>query len=430
MTRPRKRLAGGMLALVVVATALTGCLPAKVGTRCKGTELGRDSTHVLTCTKGRWTRAISFDDAARLFAAKQPRRPLSGIVQVATGEYVTCAVIDDGSVKCWGGNRDGELGTGTNEFWRADPRAVPGVTGATAVATTRYHVCALVGGGAAKCWGSGSLGELGNGGFSDSRTPVDVLGLSGATAIAAGNISTCVIVSNGEVQCWGYGKDGGLGNESFDENRPVPTQVIGVSGATQIGVGSGFACALVEEGVKCWGDNISGQLGDGTKVTRAYAVDVVDLDEPVTALTVGGNAACATLESGHVRCWGDNFAGQLGVDTPDYTSRPIEVPNLSDAQQVSIGTGGMACAVTRGSAVTCWGFNQNGELGDGSLRERTNPNGVISLVGATRVSAGGKGSCARMVDATVKCWGGNFRGEVEFESPWGSAWPTTVTEPA
>jgi alpha-tubulin suppressor-like RCC1 family protein len=124
-----------------------------------------------------------------------------------------CAALSDGTIKCWGGNSNGELGNGTTTASQAAV-TVTGLSGATAVAAGAYHTCAVIAGGAVRCWGGNSSGQLGIGiiGPPDAGTPGNVVGLNGAIAVSAGEDFSCAILSSGEVECWGTNIYGELGN--------------------------------------------------------------------------------------------------------------------------------------------------------------------------------------------------------------------------
>lgn len=200
----------------------------------------------------------------------------------ASGEFqdplrgFSCALVA-GAVECWGSGDLGQLGGGIFGPDSATPVAVPGITGASAVSSGRWHACALVTGGTVKCWGDDSSGQLGDGVISiGGRVPVDVQEVSGATAIGAGGAQSCAVIAGGGVKCWGEGTLGQLGNGSTDDSV-APVDVSGISGATRLTVGGAHSCVLVAAGaVKCWGYGRTGELGRNAWVDSPVPVDLFD----------------------------------------------------------------------------------------------------------------------------------------------------------
>jgi len=174
-------------------------------------------------------------------------------------------------------------------------------------------------------------------------------------------------------------------------------------------------CALtIAGGVKCWGDNFNGELGDGTYTNRSTPVDVSGLTTGVTAITAGGGNTCALTTAGAVKCWGYNSNGQLGDGTTADRLTPVDVFALkSGVTSISAGTFRSTCAVTAEGAAKCWGYNGFGELGDGTTTDRLTPVAVSGLeVGVADISAAGIHTCALTTAGAVKCWGYNSRGEL------------------
>ena len=309
--------------------------------------------------------------------------------------------------------------------------AAPSALSATQVAAGGLHSCALMSGGGVKCWGSNVRGALGNGSASNSSRPVDVVGLSGGTAIAAGHYDySCAATSTG-VKCWGDNQRGQLGNGSTTYSR-TPVDVVGLgSGVRAIAAGLGHVCALTSGGgVKCWGGNGTGQLGNGTQTASTTPVDVVGLGSGVRAIAAGANHSCALTSGGGVKCWGGNYNGELGNGGSPLISRsPVDVVGLTSGVVAISSYFEHTCAVTSGGGVKCWGFNREGELGNGTqiLVSKT-PVGVVGLSSGVRaIAAGYSHTCALTSGGAVKCWGDNHYGALGNGSTSLSLTPVAVS---
>jgi alpha-tubulin suppressor-like RCC1 family protein len=176
--------------------------------------------------------------------------------------------MNDGSVRCWGRNSYGQLGSGSSDshndqFW---PVPVAGLSGVTALAPGFIHTCALLTGGTARCWGSNIVGELGKGSREQPLwryEPVAVSNLSGAAAISAGGDHTCALLSDSTVSCWGSSSGGQVGNGTTLD-LVEPKVVAGLSGALAVAAGGAHTCVLFgDANVQCFGSNYSGQIGNG-----------------------------------------------------------------------------------------------------------------------------------------------------------------------
>ncbi len=292
----------------------------------------------------------------------------SVVIAIAAGGNLTCALTNGGGVRCWGNGEDGQLGNGTTTS-SAVPVDVSGLDrGIKAIATSGAHACAITSEGGIKCWGSNGSGELGDGTTTDSLVPVDVAGLASDVArVSTGFGHTCALMTDGRVKCWGYNNYGQLGNGTTTDSR-VPVDVSSLaSGVGAIAAGPEHTCAITSGGgVRCWGDNSSGQLGNGTTINSAVPVNVSGLERGVTAIATNYWHTCAVTTEGGVRCWGSNRSGELGDGTTTASLVPVDVSGLASGVSAIAAGQGHTCALTSGGAVKCWGDNWDGQLGNGS----------------------------------------------------------------
>jgi alpha-tubulin suppressor-like RCC1 family protein len=335
---------------------------------------------------------------------------LTASVAVAAGGSHTCALTAVGGVKCWGSNTSGQLGNGSDSVGTT-PVGVTGLTsGVMAISAGMHHTCALTAAGGAKCWGNNSYGQLGNNSNTASSTPADVTGLtSGVMAISAGGLHTCALTTAGAVKCWGHNSNGQLGDGSNTASNTA-VAVTGLStGVMAISAGGSHTCALTAAGaVKCWGDNFDGQLGDGSYSRSGTAVGVTGLSTGVMAISAGGSHTCALTAAGGVKCWGYNYLGQLGNGTNSNSSTPVAVSDLASGVTAITAGGIHTCALTAVGGIKCWGFNYSGQLGDGSFNNASSPVAVTGLAhGMMAITAGNVHTCALNSAGGLMCWGDN-----------------------
>jgi alpha-tubulin suppressor-like RCC1 family protein len=258
----------------------------------------------------------------------------SGAISISSGYAYSCALMSYGGVKCWGDNWTGQLGSGT---WvnTAPAVNVKGLTsGVTAITSGIMHSCALLSNGSVKCWGANNYGQLGDGTNSNRNEPAQVSGLtSGVVSISGGYEHTCAVLTNGEAKCWGKNGYGELG-DGTTTNRNVPTSVIvngqPISGIASISGGLRHTCAVTTGGAaKCWGYNALASLGNGTFTDSLTPVNVDGLGSGVLSIEASKSfATCATVTGSSVKCWGHSWAGNVGDGFTTDRSSPVNVVGL------------------------------------------------------------------------------------------------------
>ncbi|MDQ3889199.1 MAG: RCC1 repeat-containing protein, partial [Actinomycetota bacterium] len=217
--------------------------------------------------------------------------------------------------------------------------------------------------------------------------------------------------------------DGGTASATRNFTVPVPAS------ATAIAAGHYHTCALTGAGgVKCWGSNYAGQLGDGSNEDSSVPVAVSGLASGVAAIAAGGFHTCALTDAGGVKCWGWNGIGVLGDASTRDSTVPVAVSGLASGV-VAIAAGRFhTCALTGAGAVKCWGSNGYGELGDGSNGDSTVPVAVSGLAsGVVAIAAGDAHTCALTEAGGVKCWGPNDYGQLGNGSNTDSTVPVAVS---
>lgn len=340
---------------------------------------------------------------------------------ISIGGSHSCAITTVGGVKCWGLNDEGQLGNNSLISSRV-PVDVEGLTaGVSSVTAGASYTCAVTTAGAVKCWGRNSFGQLGNNSTVSSSVPVATIGLSsGVALVVAGPLHACATTQLGAAKCWGYNTSGQLGNNSL-ENSKVPVDVVGLSsGVTSVALGMNHTCAATSSGTaKCWGENLSGQLGNEGYANSAVPLNVFSLSD-ANFLTAGNYHTCAITSGEGLMCWGYNSSGQLGNNTTEISRVPVDVVGLTNNVASAEAGSNHTCATTYSGALKCWGSNYSGQLGIESTESSTVPVDVIDLsVGVGSVSAGANHTCAvTSSDAgepkAVKCWGDNSYGQLSY----------------
>jgi alpha-tubulin suppressor-like RCC1 family protein len=354
---------------------------------------------------------------------------------LSSGDLYICAILNNGTVSCWGNNGEGQLGDGTmtNRNTPTQTSSLETERTAVAISTGNKHTCAILDDGTVSCWGNNGHGQLGNGTVETStETPTQTSSFgTGRTAVAisSGYDHTCAILDDGSVSCWGYNGWNQLGDGTTNSrNTPTQTSSLG-TGRTAVAISSGSAhtCAIRDNGsVSCWGLNWNGRLGDGTTTDRNTPTQTSSLGTGRTAVAISSGSAhtCAILDDGTVSCWGSNYIGQLGDGTTTDRNTPTQTSSLGTgrtAMAISSG-GGHTCVILDDGTVSCWGNNGHGQLGNGTVETSTETSTQTSSFGTGRtavaISSGDEQTCAILDDGSVNCWGSNVYGQLGVGSTY------------
>jgi prepilin-type N-terminal cleavage/methylation domain-containing protein len=373
---------------------------------------------------------------------------------LSVNNYFGCALYTAG-LYCWGHGLEGKLGDGSTSN-----NTIPGpvtTTGVLAGKTIQKisagsdNACVVTTEQKLYCWGDNAQRVLANGTTTDSSIPVALeagalVGKS-VTDVAVGPSFSCA-VADGAVYCWGYNGYGniGIGNTTSPQSVPVAVSTVGVlSGKTITQVVAsklnGHVCALASDStIACWGTGGSGQLGNNATSQQTLPVLVdqtgVLAGKTATQIVAGGNHTCALDSTGKMYCWGAGAQGQLGNGAGVQSSVPVAVDTggvLAGRTIQATGAGqAHTCALADG-AVYCWGWNNYGELGDGTLTQRNAPvavttSGSLNGLTITDLGVGRFQTCAR-ANNPIYCWGNGANSQLGNGSNTDRTTPYPVTNP-
>ena len=384
---------------------------------------------------------------------------------ICAGVASTCAVLDNGDVRCWGDASDGNVDSPITTAPNVLPVVNLGVGEKAAKVSCRgYHACALLDDGDVKCWGNGNEGALGQGNedpfniFTDGEVPSVDLGLSGGVRVkdlCAMPDYSCVLLDNGDIKCWGWGEFGVLGHESPESIGDEPGEMginlgtvnLGTNRtAVQLACGGLHMCAILDnKRVKCWGANMHidpfedslplGALGfdsiaavvGSSPGSMGDNLPFIDLgtNAEVAQLEAGYGFTCALLESREIKCWGSGANGVLGneasrpilgraeLDQMGDSLKPVDIGEARDVIEISVGLSSV-CALLDTGRILCWG-NGNalgtgeifGNIGDdpGEMGNNLLPVDLGTGQNVLKVVAGFEHTCALLTTQQLKCWG-------------------------
>lgn len=377
---------------------------------------------------------------------------LSGktIKSISTGGSTTCAIASDDKVYCWGSNSNGQLGIGSTTQSTVpvavDTTGVLNGKTMTSVSVGWLFTCALSSENLTYCWGSNSAGQLGDNSTTQRTVPVAV-NTSGAlsgkliASISSGDEYTCAISQENRVYCWGLNDNGQLGIGSTTSSIiPVEANTSGVlsgKSLTMVATGWRHTCAVDSSNLLyCWGGNNLGQLGtDSTTLSNLPLL--IDTDG-IEVGSVYANAydSCALDINGAAYCWGSGSTGQLGDGSARLSNQPViaDPENILEGKTIKLTTEGEnhTCVVASDDKIYCWGYNADGQLGNGSTINSFTPvavdfSGYLSGKTIKAISSGRGYTCVIASDNQIYCWGDNSRGVFGNNTTNDSLVPTPVT---
>ncbi len=357
---------------------------------------------IASCLAGAAT-SPALSAPASAAPAAEPGVPVANL---SSGGQTSCEVRPDATAWCWGDNKYGQLGLGTNQD-RSVPAQVLGGAVWSSIDTSGSTTCGIQLDSSLWCWGANHRGQLGIGTNAASWHPVRV-GLGAWQRVSTGWTNTCGVTTDGGLWCWGSNHFGQLGHGNTTDQR-APVQVGSSRRWVDVSVGGQHACGLVNDGrLLCWGRNNFGQVGVGDTKTRTKPRDVA-VQGAWKSVSSGWRSTCATDTSGRGWCWGDNSSGQLGVGGSGATV-PTHVPG-NTWQTITVGDT-FACGLDPAGATICWGSNRYGQLGDGQAILDARARRTAGPANWTAIDAGWYHVCGRTADGTRLCWGNNEQAQL------------------
>jgi alpha-tubulin suppressor-like RCC1 family protein len=354
---------------------------------------------------GATLRASAYDHVGNRASLEHRYAAAPAFTSLSVSGLHSCALTADGAAYCWGSNGLAELGTGTVGGESATPVAVAGGHRFRAISTGARHGCGIALDGAAWCWGMLAPERAPE--AATAPAPERVASGAGFRSLSAGSYHTCALDAEGAAWCWGVGSSGQLGHGAFVEWSDTPVRVQGGHLFRSLSAGHRFTCGvtLVGKGY-CWGDNRQGQLGDGTNEERLLPTAVGGALE-WKEIDAGVEHACGIAADGRAYCWGSDFNGGLGgAEIVGARSLPALVDWPGTFRSISASS--YACGLTTEGQLVCWGGLDPNRLGIPGHRTSNFGRPTLGMGGMTFASVStGRGTCTLAGSGITYCFGTN-----------------------
>lgn len=394
-------------------------LPIELVSSCIGVPCSADASGPRTCVNGACVSAtidpsrcidpggcsLAQDGGAPPADGGPDGGPAGHVRELALGAGHSCALLNDGTVVCWGDNSRGQLGVGKSDLVRSPtPVPLPGLEGVAHLsALSEANTCALMNDGTVRCWGDACCGQLGPNYNTTQYAPVLVSGISGVTSLSVGRALVCAAGGTpGPAACWG----------DIGPGLGTPLLVPGVTGTVQaVRAADKSAFFHMKDGsLLAYGRNINGVLGLNDQNANRITTSAISVAlQNVTSVAVGVAFVIATVENGPVYVWGESSSYQLGLNQSANVFAPTAAPALAGLHGF-VGGDQHACALDGQEAVVCWGDGSYGQLGPSVTTKTPSPT-KIGLT-AVKLFSGWDHTCAIDAAGAVFCWGLNDKGQV------------------
>lgn len=331
---------------------------------------------------------------------------------LAVGAYHVCSIHQNGDLFCWGGGGSNELGNGVNGQ-KNNPTYASQGSGFTwtSIAAGSTFTCGVRNNSSIACVGAGNHGQRGDGSTSSSSAMTPISGLY--KSVTAGTDHACAIRTDNMISCWGRGDNGQLGYGGTT-SQSQPNNISGGLSYKMVDAGGYHTCAITtSDSLTCWGRGTNGQLGNGNSSSDATGPQGLVGGGTWKLVSGGSYHTCAIKSDDTLWCWGLNNWGQLGTGNTTSQSSPTSVSGGGTWKFVAAGND-QTCAIKSDDTLLCWGRNDYGQIGDGTTSQRYTPTQVLG--GGTWKSVSGSGygyhTCGIRLDGSLDCWGLNNSGQL------------------